>query len=673
MSKSGKKAVSAWAALLVITLAAALALGVTNEVTKGPIALQSEQTAQQNRQALIPNAEFTDVTNVYTGEAQGFAGPVAVTFSLDEEGKIQDLTIGDSRFAETPSLGGKAQEEGFAEKYTGKTLPLSDSDVEVISGATITSKAVAQAINDAQSSGLDSLYEAKIGDETAGYVGTITVNGFGGEVEVTVGMDAQGIITGIAVGGSNFSETAGLGAKSKEPAFTGQFAGKTTPLSVTKSGDATETQVDAITSATITSNAVTGGVNTVGECIKQKLGLSEKIVLPELDETTALQGEAQGFAGVVSVKINVENGKISAIKIGDERFSETEGFGAKALEDSFAYGYIGKSLPLTEADIEVVSGATYTTKAVFNAINQAYAGSAAGEGSADVKTSASVTTSATVQATEAPVQTDAPADVATSASVTTSATTVSEETIIEEPIIEEETPANTVSASAKGFGGDVTVTFTLDENGIITAVDIQAPDETPGFGKKAEEEAFKSQFIGKTLPIESVDAITGATITTNAVKTAIASMTGEAEEAPADVETSASVTTSATAQVTEAPVQTEAPADVETSASVTTSATTVSEEPIIEEETDANTVSASAKGFGGDVTVTFTLDENGVITAVDIQAPGETPGFGKKAEEEAFKAQFIGKTLPIESVDAITGATITTNAVITAINALSAQ
>ena len=668
MSKSGKKAVSAWAALLVITLAAALALGVTNEVTKGPIALQSEQTAQQNRQALIPNAEFTDVTNVYTGEAQGFAGPVAVTFSLDEEGKIQGLTIGDSRFAETPSLGGKAQEEGFAEKYTGKTLPLSDSDVEVISGATITSKAVAQAINDAQSSGLDSLYEAKIGDETAGYVGTITVNGFGGEVEVTVGMDAQGIITGIAVGGSNFSETAGLGAKSKEPAFTGQFAGKTTPLSVTKSGDATETQVDAITSATITSNAVTGGVNTVGECIKQKLGLSEKIVLPELDEATALQGEAQGFAGVVSVKINVENGKISAIKIGDERFSETEGFGAKALEDSFAYGYIGKSLPLTEADIEVVSGATYTTKAVFNAINQAYAGSAAGEGSADVETSASVTTSATTQATEAPVQTEAPADTETSASVTTSATTVSEE-----PIIEEETDANTVSASAKGFGGDVTVTFTLDENGVITAVDIQAPGETTGFGKKAEEEAFKAQFIGKTLPIESVDAITGATITTNAVKTAIASMTGEAEEASADVETSASVTTSATVQATEAPVQTEAPADVETSASVTTSATTVSEEPIIEEETDANTVSASAKGFGGDVTVTFTLDENGIITAVDIQAPGETPGFGKKAEEEAFKAQFIGQTLPIESVDAITGATITTNAVITAINALSAQ
>ena len=52
-----------------------------------------------------------------------------------------------------------------------------------------------------------------------GYVSVGTVTGFGGPVEVTVGMDGEGTLTGVRVGGSNFSETAGLGAKSKEPAF----------------------------------------------------------------------------------------------------------------------------------------------------------------------------------------------------------------------------------------------------------------------------------------------------------------------------------------------------------------------------------------------------------------------------------------------------------------------
>ena len=63
---------------------------------------------------------------------------------------------------------------------------------------------------------------------TVGYVAQKTVNGFGGKVEVIAGVDTTGApetftIGGISVGGSSFSETAGLGARSKEPAFTEQF------------------------------------------------------------------------------------------------------------------------------------------------------------------------------------------------------------------------------------------------------------------------------------------------------------------------------------------------------------------------------------------------------------------------------------------------------------------
>ena len=80
------------------------------------------------------------------------------------------------------------------------------------------------------------------------------------------------------------------------------------------------------------------------------------------------------------------------------------------------------------------------------------------------------------------------------------------------------------------------------------------------------------------------------------------------------------------------------------------------------------------KGFASDVTVTATLD-NGTITALTVDASGETAGFGQKCAEEDFTAQFIGKTLPVtlgEDVDAVAGATITSTAVVDALNSLAA-
>ena len=91
----------------------------------------------------------------------------------------------------------------------------------------------------------------------AGKTGTIVTKGYGGEIEITVGVDNDGVITGISVGGSSFSETAGLGARAKEAWFAEQYIGKASPIALTKDGG----EIDAITSATITSRAVTKAVN----------------------------------------------------------------------------------------------------------------------------------------------------------------------------------------------------------------------------------------------------------------------------------------------------------------------------------------------------------------------------------------------------------------------------
>ena len=83
-----------------------------------------------------------------------------------------------------------------------------------------------------------------------------TVKGYGGEIEIVVGVDNDGVITGINVGGANFSETAGLGAKTKEPAFTEQFKGLSAPLTL-------KGNVDSVSGASVSSGAIVNGVNTV--------------------------------------------------------------------------------------------------------------------------------------------------------------------------------------------------------------------------------------------------------------------------------------------------------------------------------------------------------------------------------------------------------------------------
>lgn len=89
--------------------------------------------------------------------------------------------------------------------------------------------------------------------DNGGYVITTEPNGFGGAVGTMIGVDADGVITGVRV--TSHSETPGLGAKATEPAFYEQFTGKSGSVSVTKDGG----EIVPITSATITSRTVCSG------------------------------------------------------------------------------------------------------------------------------------------------------------------------------------------------------------------------------------------------------------------------------------------------------------------------------------------------------------------------------------------------------------------------------
>jgi len=85
------------------------------------------------------------------------------------------------------------------------------------------------------------------------------------------------------------------------------------------------------------------------------------------------------------------------------------------------------------------------------------------------------------------------------------------------------------------------------------------------------------------------------------------------------------------------------------------------------------TLSGSAEGWsGGVVYVTVQLDDDEKIASIAIDADTQTPEFGgRAADDEAFAAQFIGKKPPLvlgEDVDALSGATVTSAAVVEALN-----
>ena len=89
--------------------------------------------------------------------------------------------------------------------------------------------------------------------DNGGFVLTTEPGGFGGAVKTMVGIDAEGVVTGLRVTGH--AETPGLGAKATDPSFYEQFVGKSGTVTVTKDGG----EIVPITSATITSRAVCDG------------------------------------------------------------------------------------------------------------------------------------------------------------------------------------------------------------------------------------------------------------------------------------------------------------------------------------------------------------------------------------------------------------------------------
>jgi Na+-translocating ferredoxin:NAD+ oxidoreductase subunit G len=109
------------------------------------------------------------------------------------------------------------------------------------------------------------VYEGLDNGNVVGYAFKTIPSGYGGDMEIMVGISADGKVTGINMG--THAETPGLGSKAGEPAFKDQFNGKSVEksLEVAKGKTTADNQILAISGATISSTAVTDGVNAAIE------------------------------------------------------------------------------------------------------------------------------------------------------------------------------------------------------------------------------------------------------------------------------------------------------------------------------------------------------------------------------------------------------------------------
>lgn len=169
--------------LLIITLAAGLLLGLVHAVTEGPIAEQEILTANESRKNVLPEAagfEQTDIAalgadgstygiieDVYRGvgadgstvgytmaiRTNGYSANLCLTVGIDMDDVVTGVDI--TSHEETAGLGANATQPEFLGQYLGADGPLTvvktatgvTGEVQALTGATITSRAVTNAVN----------------------------------------------------------------------------------------------------------------------------------------------------------------------------------------------------------------------------------------------------------------------------------------------------------------------------------------------------------------------------------------------------------------------------------------------------------------------------------------------------------------------------------------------
>ena len=225
-----------------------------------------------------------------------------------------------------------------------------------------------------------------------GWCVNLTAGGFGGDIALMVGVNADGTVRGVEI--ISHSETPGFGAKADDPDYLGQYSGKSGKFALGR-------DVDAISGATISSRAILGGVNQALDALAGAGLIEGAIAVPgtwEEDERV-LQHMFDSYAEVAVCRAPAGVEALYAVKdwgwgirLNTDGFGgkmtlmvgiDTDGavFGVEILEHSesrwpedsmYLIQFVGMSADmLTEDSVDAVSGATLSSRAIYEGVMRA--------------------------------------------------------------------------------------------------------------------------------------------------------------------------------------------------------------------------------------------------------------------------------------------------------------
>lgn len=322
------------------------------------------------------------------------------------------------------------------------------------------------------------------------------------------------------------------------------------------------------------------------------------------------QGSGTGFGGMITVQVTVSGGKITAVDILSAS-GETGSYFASAQ------GVVSKVLSSQSPNVDAVSGATYSSNGIIQAVQNALSQA----GNSD-------------SATPTPTPTPKPAK------KPKKDTSVSYKDGVYE-------------GQAEGFDGTVTVKVTI-KNGKIKKISNTNTD-TPEFFNKAWK-TIKSNVISRQSTSE-IDTVSGATFSSNGILGALSQALSKADQSGTTDSKEEDITPTPTAvpDETVTPIPTEIPQPTKTPDNPS------DEQPVVNLLKDG-TYTGSAMGYSGKVNITLTI-KDGKITEV-TNTNSDTRSFFNKAWR-SIQPKILEKQ-STEGIDTVSGATFSSMGILDA-------
>ena len=322
------------------------------------------------------------------------------------------------------------------------------------------------------------------------------------------------------------------------------------------------------------------------------------------------QGSGTGFGGMITVQVTVSGGKITAVDILSAS-GETGSYFASAQ------GVVSKVLSSQSPNVDAVSGATYSSNGIIQAVQNALSQA----GNSD-------------SATPTPTPTPKPAK------KPKKDTSVSYKDGVYE-------------GQAEGFDGTVTVKVTI-KNGKIKKISNTNTD-TPEFFNKAWK-TIKSNVISRQ-STSGIDTVSGATFSSNGILGALSQALSKADQSGTTDSKEEDITPTPTTvpDETVTPIPTEIPQPTKTPDNPS------DEQPVVNLLKDG-TYTGSAMGYSGQVNITLTI-KDGKITEV-TNTNSDTRSFFNKAWR-SIQPKILEKQ-STEGIDTVSGATFSSMGILDA-------